>query len=333
MFIAKKSIARQDSGSRWFARVAPLLTLGVLAALPLFVSGYLVLQMTLIIIYAIAIMSLNFLTGGSGQFSLGHGAFFAAGAYTCAILMESGGMAYWLTLPAAGAVCFLFGFLFGFPALRLKGVYLALATFSIAVAAPQIIKLDVFQHWTGGAQGMVLFPPEAPLNLPIDQDKWLYIVSLSVGSILYVVTINLMNSRTGRAMKAIRDNQIAASAMGVNLALYKTLAFGISAGMTGVAGALGALAVAFVAPDSYSIHFSNALFLGMIVGGIGWLPGSLAGAAFIVLVPNLAESISQGLSGAVFGLIVIAVIFLCPRGAQQAVCSLRDLFGGKKTAP
>ena len=162
MFIAKKSIARQDSGSRWFARVAPLLTLGVLAALPLFVSGYLVLQMTLIIIYAIATMSLNFLTGGSGQFSLGHGAFFAAGAYTCAILMESGGMAYWLTLPAAGAVCFLFGFLFGFPALRLKGVYLALATFSIAVAAPQIIKLDVFSIGQVVPRAWFFFRPRLP---------------------------------------------------------------------------------------------------------------------------------------------------------------------------
>jgi branched-chain amino acid transport system permease protein len=111
--------------------------------------------------------------------------------------------------------------------------------------------------------------------------------------------------------------------MGVDLSLYKTLAFGISAGITGVAGGLGAIVVAFVAPDGYSIQFANALFLGMVIGGVGWLPGSLAGAAFIVLVPNLAESISKGLSGAVFGVFIIGVIFLVPNGAKQAadVCA------------
>ena len=138
---------------------------------------------------------------------------------------------------------------------------------------------------------------------------------------MYVLSVNLLNSRTGRAMMAIRDNQIAASSMGVNLALYKTLAFGISAGMTGVAGGLGAIVVAFVAPDGYSITFANQLFLGMVIGGVGWLPGSLAGGAFIVLVPNMAESISKGLSGAVFGVFIIIVIFAFPNGARQAAYS------------
>jgi branched-chain amino acid transport system permease protein len=151
---------------------------------------------------------------------------------------------------------------------------------------------------------------------------------------MYILSVNLLNSRTGRAMMAIRDNQIAASSMGVNLALYKTLAFGISAGMTGVAGGLGAIVVAFVAPDGYSITFANQLFLGMVIGGVGWLPGSLAGGAFIVLVPNMAESISKGLSGAVFGVFIIAVIFLFPNGARQAAYLgaywIRRLMGGGK---
>jgi branched-chain amino acid transport system permease protein len=149
---------------------------------------------------------------------------------------------------------------------------------------------------------------------------------------MYVLSVNLLNSRTGRAMAAIRDNQIAASSMGVNLALYKTLSFGISAGMTGVAGGLGAIVVAFVAPDGYSITFANALFLGMVIGGVGWLPGSLAGAAFIVLVPNMAESVSKGLSGAVFGVFIIVVIFAFPNGARQAAYLgaywIRRLMGG-----
>ncbi len=120
-------------------------------------------------------------------------------------------------------------------------------------------------------------------------------------------------------MMAIRDNEIAASSMGVDLALYKTLAFGISAGFTGIAGALGAITVAYVAPDAYTFNFAISLFLGMVIGGVGWLPGSLAGAAFIVLVPNVAEGISKGLSYAVFGVFIFAVIFLLPNGARQLV--------------
>jgi branched-chain amino acid transport system permease protein len=140
---------------------------------------------------------------------------------------------------------------------------------------------------------------------------------ISIG--IYIASVNLLKSRSGRAFMAIRDNEIAASSMGVDLALYKTLAFGISAGITGVAGALGALAVAFVAPDAYTFNFAIALFLGMVIGGVGWLPGSLAGAAFIVLVPNIAEDVSKGLSGAVFGVFIIAMIFLLPNGAKQLV--------------
>jgi branched-chain amino acid transport system permease protein len=316
------------------SRAASLIALILMIAAPFFVRNFVVFQFTQIIIYGIAIMSLNILTGASGQFSLGHSAFFAVGAYTTAILMEHGDMNYILTLPFAGAVCFIFGFLFGLPALRLSGVYLALATFSLAIAMPQFLKLGTFEYWTGGVQGLVVTKPDAPFGLHINQDVWLYYVTLTVALIMYVLSINLLNSRTGRAMMAIRDNQIAASSMGVNLALYKTLSFGISAGMTGVAGGLAAIVVAFVAPDGYSITFANQLFLAMVIGGVGWLPGSLAGGAFIVLVPNMAESISKGLAGAVFGVFIFALIFLFPNGARQAAYLgaywIRRLIGGGK---
>ena len=167
-------------------------------------------------------------------------------------------------------------------------------------------------------QGLVVSKPDAPFGLKINQDVWLYYVALAVALVLYVLSVNLLNSRTGRAMMAIRDNQIAASSMGVNLSMYKPLSFGISAGMTGFAGGLHAMVVGFVAPDSYAITLATGLFLGMVIGGVGWLPGSLAGAAFIVLVPNVSENISKGLSGAVFGVFIIAAIFLFPNGARQA---------------
>jgi branched-chain amino acid transport system permease protein len=297
--------------------IASALTLILLVVAPLLVKNFVVFQFTMIVIYAIAIMSLNVLTGWSGQFSLGHSAFFAVGAYVAGALMEHGNVPYPLALVVAGAACFVFGFLFGLPALRLSGIYLALATFSLAVAMPQFLKLAVFESWTGGVQGLVITKPDPPFGLNISQDLWLYYVVLAVALMLYALAINLLHSRTGRAMMAIRDNQIAASAMGINLAMYKTLAFGISAGMTGIAGGLAAVVVAFIAPDSYSIFFANNLFIGMVIGGVGWLPGSLAGGAFLVLIPNIAEQISKGLSGAVFGVFVLAVIFLFPNGAKQ----------------
>ena len=299
--------------------VASLLTLALLIIVPMLVKNFLVFQFTIIMCYAIAILSLNILTGASGQVSLGHSAFFAVGAYACGIMMEHANIPYPIAIPLAGVICFVIGFLFGFPALRLKGVYLALATFALAVAAPPLFKLGTFEHWTGGVQGLLVTKPEPPFGLSISQDRYVYYLVLLIALIIYLLSVNLLKSRTGRAMMAIRDNEIAASSMGVDLTLYKTLAFGISAGFTGIAGALGAITVAFVAPDAYTFNFAISLFLGMVIGGVGWLPGSLAGAAFIVLVPNVAEQISKGLSYAVFGVFIFAVIFLLPNGARQLV--------------
>src|SRR5271154_5153104 len=222
-----------------------LAMLALLIVAPLFVKNFIIFQLTMLLIYALAVMALNILTGGSGQFSLGQSAFYAVGAYTSAILMEHADINYALTLPIAGIICFGFGFLFGQPALRLSGVYLALATFALATAMPQLLKLGVFEHWTGGVQGLVVTKPDAPeivqgvlswVHLKMSQDMWLYYFTLVVTIAIYLFSVNLLRSRSGRAFMAIRDNEIAASAMGVDVALYKTLAFGVSAGITGVAG-------------------------------------------------------------------------------------------------
>jgi branched-chain amino acid transport system permease protein len=301
--------------------------LGVLVAFPLFAKNFIIFQMTMLLIYGLAVLALNILTGGSGQFSLGQSAFYAIGAYTSAILMEQYGVNYALTLPIAGVLCFGAGFLFGQPALRLSGVYLALATFALATAMPQLLKLNFLEPWTGGVQGLVVTKPDAPFGLPLSQDMWLYYFTLVVTIAIYLFSVNLLRSRSGRAFMAIRDNEIAASAMGIDVALYKTLAFGVSAGITGVAGGLGAIAVQFVAPDSYTITLAISLFLGMVVGGVGWLPGSIVGSAFIIFVPNIAEGISKGLSGAVFGVLLFLVIFLVPHGARQIAVVGQQLVG------
>ena len=316
-----------------------LTVLVLLLAVPLFAKNFIIFQMTMLLIYGLAVLALNILTGGSGQFSLGQSAFYAVGAYTSAILMEQYDVNYALTLPVAGILCFAVGFLFGQPALRLSGVYLALATFALATAMPQLLKLGFFEKWTGGVQGLVVTKPDPPevvqsmlslLHLKMSQDMWLYYFTLVITIAIYIFSVNLLRSRSGRAFMSIRDNEIAASAMGVDVALYKTLAFGVSAGITGVAGGLGAIAVQFVAPDSYTITLAIALFLGMVVGGVGWLPGSIVGSAFIIFVPNIAESISKGLSGAVFGVLLFLVIFLVPHGARQVAIISQQLIARLK---
>ena len=160
-------------------QTSSVLFLLILALVPLAATNFVTFQITMLLVYAAAILALNILTGGSGQFSLGQGAFFAVGAYTSAVLVEHGGVNYLLTLPIAAAVCFVTGFLFGLPALRLSGVYLALATFALATAMPQLLKLGYFEPWTGGVQGLVTSKPDAPLGLPISPDTWLYYLTLS----------------------------------------------------------------------------------------------------------------------------------------------------------
>ncbi len=315
-------IARaEDAAARSAMRALTIRRLAIAAVVitallvPLFARGFATFQLTLVMIYGLAILGLNLLTGFNGQFSLGHSAFYGIGAYTAAILMDRWDVPYWATLPAAGVVCFVVGFLFGFPALRLQGIYLALATFALATAMPQILKFDPLSPFTGGVQGIVILKPDPPLGLPIDADQWLYYFTLAVLLVMFWAAANLVRSRSGRAIMAIRDSPIAAAAMGIDTALYKTVTFGVSALYTGIAGALGAIAVQFVAPDSFTFLLSISLLVGLVIGGVGSIPGSLIGGVFVMFVPNIAEAVSTGLAGAIYGVIMLLVIFVMPSGA------------------
>ena len=296
--------------------------------LPLaFASSYQLFQLTMVVVYAVGILGLNIVTGFNGQISLGHGAFYAIGAYVTAILISTWEVPYWATLPAAAAVCGVAGFLVGFPALRLGGLYLALTTFALAVATPQILKYPALEDWTGGVQGLVIDKPDPPWGLPLSADQWIYLFTLGVGVVLFVLARNLVRGRIGRAMRAIRDHALAAEAMGVNIALFKTRTFALSAALTGLAGALGAIAVQFVSPDSFGVLLSITLFVGAVVGGVGTIEGALFGAVFIQFTPNLAETVSKAAPGAVYGLILIAFMFLMPSG----VAGLLQRAGRKNT--
>jgi branched-chain amino acid transport system permease protein len=263
-------------------------------------------------------VGLNILTGYSGQISLGHGAFLAIGAYTTAILMDKFDVPYWATIPVAGLVCLVAGFLFGLPALKLEGHYLALATFALAVALPQLLKFRYLEPWTGGVQGIVIMKPEPPLSsflgLTLNSDRWLYFVALLVAALMYLIAWNLLRGRIGRALIAIRDQPTAAALMGIDTSLYKSLAFGVSALFTGVAGSLSAILVAFVAPDSFTVFLSITLMVGMVVGGLTSLAGALYGAAFVQFVPNLADQISKAAPWAIFGALLIVLMIVLPGG-------------------
>src|SRR6202789_3055001 len=174
-----------------------LIVLGALAGAAFLFSDYHLFQLTLVVVYAIAILGMTMLTGFNGQISLGHGAFYAIGAYSTAILMTSWNVPYWATLPISAAVCAGFGFLIGLPALRLAGHYLALTTFALAVAVPQVLKHKLFEDWTGGVQGLVIDKPEAPFGLPLSSDQWLYLFSLGVAAVMYLLAWNLVRGRIG----------------------------------------------------------------------------------------------------------------------------------------
>jgi len=330
-----------ESSKKWLwgllaaAFLVPLLR----PVLPDIVSDYRLFLVSTMMIAAIAVLGLNLLTGFNGQISLGHGAFYAVGAYAAAILMDQANWPYWATIPAAAIICFIVGYLFGQPALKLEGHYLALATFALALSVPQILKYKWLEGITGGVQGIVLSKPEPMFGL--SEDQWLYYYIFIVMVVLYWAANNILNSRSGRAMKAIRDYHIAADTMGIDTALYKTVTFGISAAYTGIAGALSASAIAFVAPDSFNIFLSIKFLIGLVVGGIGSLAGSVVGGIFYVLVDNSAQALSTFVKNdlglpfdlsayTVFGILLIVLMYLMPMGIVGGVYYLiRSLRQGR----
>ena len=305
---------------KWVWLGSVLLVVALLV-LPFLVKNYRVFQFNLVLVYAVAILGLNMLTGFNGQISLGHGAFYAFGAYAAAVLMDKAGMPYWATLPFAFLLCFAFGFVVGFPALRLAGHYLALATFALALAVPQLLKYKRLEGYTGGVQGIVLSKPEPPFAFslfgqPLSADRWLYFFTLVVAAVMFLLAWNLLRGRVGRALIAVRDHPIAATAMGINLPMFKSLTFGVSAGITGLAGALGAIVVAFVSPDSFTVQLSIFLLVGVVVGGLASIPGAIFGGIFIQFVPNIADEMSKSAPAAIYGVLLIGLMYLLPTGVM-----------------
>jgi branched-chain amino acid transport system permease protein len=306
----------------------------VVLVLPSFVSAFRAQQLAYVGIYLLALVGLNVLTGYTGQISLGHGAFMAIGGYTTAILMSDHGVKDVWTIPLAALVAGVAGFLFGIPALRLSGLYLALATFAIAVSTPAVIKR--FEGFTGGGSGINLFgtpeltaslTPVTILGRELTFNDWLYYLCWTVALIGYVLAWLLVRGRTGLALRAVRDSETAAQSSGVSLRRYKTLAFGVSAAYAGAAGALFAIATTYVNPDTFPIALSILLLVGVVVGGLGSLVGLIAGAVFIQFLPIWSQEISKspGAPSIVSGAVLIALMFVLPMGVAGLVGRLRLL--------
>lgn len=291
-----------------------LVLVPVAALVPLALTGYQTFQLAQVLIFFLAILGLNLLTGYCGQLSLGHGAFFALGAYTAVVLLNALGLPWWFALACAMAGSFVVGFLFAWPALRLEGPYLALGTFSLAIAVPQLLKHESLSEWTGGVQGVNLPQIAAPAWWPSNADHWFYLVCLLCATAGLLLMNNLVRGRTGRAIAALREHPIAATAMGVNRARTTAIVFGISAMTTGLAGALNAFATQFISPDSFNVFLSISLLVGAIVGGLGTRTGPLFGAVFIQFMPRVAEEVSKAAPWAIYGVVLMLVIYLAPGG-------------------
>jgi branched-chain amino acid transport system permease protein len=310
----------------------------VIALLPRFMGELRLQEFTFVAIYFIALLGLNILTGYNGQITLGHGAFMGVGAYVAALLMLGetnlemltlqdapdwlplgDGMRPVFTLPLAGLVTGLIGIAFGVPALRLAGVSLALATFAVAVSLPIVARR--FDEITGGGGGLVLPLPSTPFGWDISVRHWLYYEAWGAAAVLFVIAWLLVRGRTGRGWRSIRDGEIAAVSSGVNPALYKTLAFGVSSAYAGVAGALLAIEASYVNPDTFPVSLSVLLLASAVIGGLGSLTGVIFGALVLEYLPIYSQDppfgtfeLSTQAPSVVFGAALIVIMLLIPGG-------------------
>jgi len=303
----------------------------LLLAAPYVIGEYLTSQLQFICIYSIVGLGLMLLVGFTGQISLGHAAFLAIGAYTEALL-QARGVPFFVSLPCAALLSAAFGWVLGLPALRLKGIYLAIATLAFNVIVEEV--LARWEGLTNGNTGLNLKPIEF-FGVKLDGDVSFYYLCLGLTVLSILAVVNLLRSPTGRAFVAIRDSEISASCMGVNLATYKTMSFALSAALAGIAGALYAHKVTFISPEQFTLLQSIELVTIVILGGVGFVHGAVLGAAFLIVLPQLISVgkdylpsgvASSGIQATVFGLVLIVIIIFEPLGLYGRWLKMRTWF-------
>jgi branched-chain amino acid transport system permease protein len=324
---------------RWYV----VLVVAVVIA-PSFVTNFRAFQFGFVALYLIALLGLNILTGFTGQISLGHGAFMGIGAYTTTILVVDHGWRDLWTIPLGGLIAGAFGLAFGLPATRFAGPYLALATFAIPLSFIGILKR--FPHFTGGNVGKNLPQLHPELGIDANPSVWFYGLCWAIALVMLPLAFWIVRGRFGRALRAVRDSEIASTANGISTAAVKTAAFGISAFFCGIAGSLFAIGTTYVNPDTFPIDLSILLLVGIVIGGAGSVTGMLFGALFVEFIriswgPALLGAVSHvhhldtrapGSGFVVYGVILLAALYLAPSGAAGLVRRLMQVVRTRRTA-
>ncbi|MCC6225817.1 MAG: branched-chain amino acid ABC transporter permease [Microthrixaceae bacterium] len=312
-----------------YGPVALMVVVGLV--LPLTTSDYWLGRILLWIPLAIAALGLNLLTGFNGQISVGHFAFYGVGAYTCGLLVAKWDWPMGLAVLAAVVVCFVVGVVVGLPALRIKGLYLALVTLAVAVLFPDLVKH--FESVTGGSSGLYITTPEmnsrgvvversiqilAPEGIDLSTEQWTFYLYLAVAIVAFIVVRNIVHSRVGRSMIAIRDNEVAAEVNGVNVAAVKVFTFGLSSALAGLGGAMFALWEAQLFPQSFTLGFSLVLLVAVVVGGPASVLGPALGAIFVgvfedMIKPELPDELSA-VTPLILGLSLVGLMLVAPGG-------------------
>jgi len=282
----------------------------LLALAPLFLKSYTLYILNLACVYIIATIGLNLLTGYTGQLSIGHAGFLAIGAYAAALLLAKAGIPFWLSIPLAGLITGLTGFILLIPALRLTTIYLAIATLGFGAAVSEI--LPRWSSLTGGYQGMKV-PKPTIFGLTLHSDVELYYLALIIVIIMILLARNIVHSNLGRAFIAIRDREPAAQALGISLPRYKAYAFFISAFYTGIAGGVYAYIVGYISPAEFDLLKSLLLFMMMALGGMASIPGSVVGALFLTFLPHWLSGF-RGLQQFIYGTVLVLVVIFMPYG-------------------
>ncbi|MDN4474665.1 branched-chain amino acid ABC transporter permease [Demequina sp. SYSU T00192] len=295
---------------RWLAVLATAAGAIALAVVPLVNPSYINLTLTLVMIWTIVGLGLNLLVGFGGQVSLGHSAFFAIGAYAVAV-GGAAGLPHPATLAGAAVVPFVVGYLVGLPALRLHGLQLGLVTLAMAMATPAAIR--ALEPLTQGSRGIAI-DGSPPAWVPLAHDQWVYYLALALATVAYVVTRRLARGRLGRSFVAVRDAEVVAETLGVDVWHTKTRLFAASAAYAGVAGGLYAMLLEFIGPENFSLTLSISFVTLIVVGGLATVPGAVLGALFVQYVPTLTSSISPAATGAAYGVVLILFAFFVPFG-------------------
>ncbi|CAN7380999.1 branched-chain amino acid ABC transporter permease [Pseudorhodoferax sp. LjRoot39] len=321
------ALAKHEGHRFWYG-----LLLVALVLAPLALPEYWLAQLTFVLIYGIAGLGLMLLSGFTGQFSLGHAAFLGVGAYTQGVLTNLGWpfpLAMVMAMVLAGAV----GVVVGLPALRVKGIYLGMATLAFGVIVEEV--LARWESVTGGNAGLHMKAP-AIGSFKLDSGEGFYFLCLLLAVVATLAILNLLRAPTGRAFVAIRDSEVSAQSMGIHLAHYKTLSFALSAALAGLAGALYAHKISFLSPDQFSVLQSIDLLLMVVIGGLGSVHGAFLGAIFLIAMPQLIAlgkgylpeviAMAPGLQGFVYGVVLIVFVLFEPLGLYGRWLKVRTYF-------